>query len=63
MSFKATIDIAINISYLRIRLLNRQGFIRYRMKIYFKKEKREEDCHPYNIIKGKTSKKKTSLDP
>lgn len=35
MAYKATIDIAVNFSYLKVRLLNRQGYIRYRMKIYW----------------------------
>ena len=52
MVFKATIDIAVNFSYIRVRQLNRQGYIQYRMKIYYMKDDVEEKCHPYNILKG-----------
>jgi len=36
MSYKATIDIFINFSYIQVRFLNRQGYLRYRTKIYMK---------------------------
>lgn len=38
MSFKATVDMFVNFSYIQVRFLNRQGFLRYRMKIYMKYE-------------------------
>lgn len=63
MTFKATVDIAVNLSSVKIKVLNRQGYIRYRMKIYSQKNEKEEDCHPYNIVKGETQNKKHSIDP
>ena len=57
MSFKASIDIFVNLSYVRVRFLNRQGYIRYRMKIFYTNEGGEGECHPYNIVKGPVEKK------
>ena len=54
MSFKATIDMFVNFSYIQVRFLNRQGYLRYRMKIYMKYEGKQTPCHPYNIVKGPT---------
>lgn len=54
MSFKATIDMFVNFSYIQVRFLNRQGFLRYRMKIYMKYDNKEALCHPYNIVRGGT---------
>lgn len=36
MSFKATVDMFVNFSYIQVRFLNRQGYLRYRIKIYMK---------------------------
>lgn len=36
MSFKATVDMFINLSYIQVRFLNRQGYLRFRMKLYMK---------------------------
>ena len=58
MAYKATIDIAVNISLMRMKTLNRQGFIRYRLKFFSLLQKKEINCHPYNIIKGSTNNKK-----
>lgn len=55
MAYKATIDIAVNFSYLKVRLLNRQGFIRYRMRIYWLNDEEKFPFHPYRIIKSEPS--------
>ena len=52
MSFKANIDIFVNFSFVRVRFLNRQGYLRYRMKIFYLLNGKEGECHPYNIVKG-----------
>lgn len=52
MSFKATLDMFVNFSYIHVRFLNHQGYIRYRIKIYMKLEGESAPCHPYNIVKG-----------
>ena len=63
MTYKATIDIAVNISLVRMKMLSRQGFIRYRLKFYTILHKKEINCHPYNIIKGPTNHKKQENNP
>ena len=35
MTYKATIDIAVNIAYLRLKALNKIGYLRYRLKFYY----------------------------
>ena len=52
MSFKANIDIFVNFSYVRVRFLNRQGYLRFRLKIFSIIDGHEGECHPYNIVKG-----------
>lgn len=63
MTYKATIDVALNISLLRMKMLNRQGFIRYRLKLFSILHKKEINCHPYNIIKGPTHNQKQQNNP
>lgn len=61
MSFKATIDMMINFSYIQVRFLNRQGYLRYRTRVYIRLENKDYFCHPYNIVKGPTKNSQNEL--
>ena len=63
MTYKATIDIAVNIAYLRLKVLNKLGYLRYRLKFYYTAHQTSLECHPYSIIKGKTHNKPHSINP